>query len=200
MRLMQTYLSAATLVVFLAGPTWGDTPSPTPEPSAMWECPQADGSAIYTNKEGDGCRAMMLKPLSVVPSLENMATMPRIMTAAAPHYQVPPYQDRTNQYKAPPYDRTDREWDASVPDWARDWYANNTSSGSGRAEVCGMYKEWLTLVQKTRGGFWFGSDSSYGGDLSGRNQRGPSYSFYDNARWMALSRMFGTGFVPVGCP
>ena len=189
MRLMQTFLSAAALVVFLAGPTWGDTPSPTPEPSAMWECPQADGSAIYTNKEGDGCRAMMLKPLSVVPSLENMSTMPRIMTAAAPHYQVPPYQDHTPGIKGQ-YD----------PGWARDWHANNASSGSGRAEVCGMYKEWLTLVQKTRGGFWFGSDSSYGGDLSGRNQRGPSYSFYDNARWMALSRMFGTGFVPVGCP
>jgi hypothetical protein len=66
-------------------------------------------------------------------------------------------------------------------------------------EVCSLYSEWLTLVQKTRGGFFYGSDPSYGSDLSGRNQRGPSYSFYDNARYLALARMFGTGFVPVGC-
>jgi len=55
------------------------------------------------------------------------------------------------------------------------------------------------LAQKTRGGLFYGSDPSYGGDVSGRNQRGPSFSFYDNARYVTLSRMFGTGFVPVGC-
>jgi hypothetical protein len=188
MRLMQTILSAAALALFLAGPTWADTPSPAPEPSATWECPQADGSSIYTNKERAGCRAMLLRPLSVVPSLENMPTIPRAMTAAAPHYEMPPYQDRSPGMGG-----------RNVPDWARDWYANNTSSGSVQAEVCGLYMEWLQLVQKTRGGFFYGSDPSYGGDLTGRNQRGPSYSFYDNARYIALSRMFGTGFVPVGC-
>lgn len=189
MGLMQILLSAGAIVVFLAGPTRGDTPPSTPEPSDTWECPQADGSSIYTNKEKAGCQAMMLKSLSVVPSLDDMPTIPRPMTAAAPHYDVSPYQDR-------PWGVGGR----NIPDWARDWYANNTASGSVQAEVCGLYLEWLTLVQKTRGGFWFGSDPSYGGDLTGRNQRGPSYSFYDNARWMALSRMFGTGFVPVGCP
>ena len=186
MRLMHRLLLAATLVVFTSVPTFADMPPPAAEPSGMWDCPQADGSSIYTNKEKSGCRAMMLKPLSIVPSLENMPTIPR--AAAAPQYDVPPYQDRGQG-------TTNR----NVPDWARDWYANNTSSGSVQAEVCGMYMEYLQLAQKTRGGFWFGSDPSYGGDLSGRNQRGPSYSFYDNARWMALSRMFGTGFVPVGC-
>jgi len=108
---------------------------------------------------------------------------------AAPAYEIPPYQQTPVQGTG----------NRNVPDWARDWYANNTASGSVHAEVCNMYMEYLQLAQKTRGGFWFGSDPSYGGDLSGRNQRGPSYSFYDNARWMALSRMFGTGFVPVGC-
>lgn len=86
-----------------------------------------------------------------------------------------------------------------VPDWARDWYASNTSSGSVQAEVCSLYMEWMQLVQKTRGGMFFGSDPSYGGDVTGRTQRMPSYSFYDNSRYIALSRMFGTGFVPVGC-
>ena len=187
MRLMHRLLLAATLVVFTSVPTFADTPPPAAEPSETWECLQADGSSIYTNKEKSGCRAMMLKPLSLVPSLENMPTIPHAV--AAPHYDMPPYQDRgpgtTNR---------------NVPDWAKDWYANNTSSGSVQAEVCGMYMEWLQLVQKTRGGFYFGSDPSYGGDPSGRNQRGASYSFYDNARYIALSRIFGTGFVPVGCP
>lgn len=189
MRLLQTLLSAAAIVVFISVPTWADTPPPVPEPSSMWECPQADGSLIYTNKERAGCRAMMLKPLSVVPSLENMPTIPRTMTAAAPHYEMPSYQDQTPGMGS-----------RNVPDWAQNWRANNTSSGSGQAEVCGMYMEWLQLVQKTRGGFFYGSDPSYGGDVTGRNQRGPSYSFYDNARYIALSRIFGTGFVPVGCP
>ncbi|TKS60327.1 MAG: hypothetical protein EWM72_01469 [Nitrospira sp.] len=186
MGLMHTFLSAAALILFLAGPSWADTPSTAPEPSATWECPQADGSSIYTNKERAGCRAMMLKPLSVVPSLENMPTIPHTV-AAPPHYQMPAYPDRS---------ATDRQ---SVPDWARDWRASIAQGGSVQEEVCSLYSDWLHLVQKTRGGFFYGSDPSYGGDLSGRNQRGPSYSFYDNARYLALSRMFGTGFVPVGC-
>lgn len=189
MGLIRTLLSAATLVVFLPGSASSDTPPAAPDPAAMYECLQADGSSVYTNKERAGCRVMTLKPLSVVPSLENMPTIPRTMAAAAPHYEVPLYQDRTlgtgNQ---------------NVPDWARDWRANNTASGSVQTEVCGMYMEWLQLVQKTRGGFFYGSDPSYGGDVTGRTQRGPSYSYYDNARYIALSRIFGTGFVPVGCP
>ena len=84
----------------------------------------------------------------------------------------------------------------SVPDWAKDWYASTTGS---RGDICGMYWEWVRLTEKTRGGFFFGSDPSYGGDPTGRNQRGASYSFYDNARYLALSRIFGAGFIPVGC-
>jgi hypothetical protein len=87
----------------------------------------------------------------------------------------------------------------TVPDWARDWHASIASSGSVQAQICSMYGEWLNVNEKTRGGFFFGTDPSYGGDLSGQNQRGASYSFYDNTRYVTLKRMFGQGFVPIGC-
>jgi hypothetical protein len=176
---------AAMLAVFPVAPAFSDTQSGS---DMTWKCPQADGSLIYTNKEKTGCQAMALKPLSIVPDLENMPTAPRTSTTGEPRYEVPSYQERTSGVGG-----------RQVPDWARDWYASNTSSGSVQAEVCTLYTEWMQLVQKTRGGFFYGTDPSYGGDITGRNQRGPSYSFYDNARYIALSRLFGTGFVPVGC-
>lgn len=189
MRLMRMCFlsSAATLAVVSSSPAFADTPPPVAEPTTTWECPQADGSSVYTNKEKSGCRAMTLKPLSIVPNLDTMPTIPHTV-AAAPHYQVPSYSDRAPM--------TDRQ---TVPDWAREWRAGSAPSGTAQEEVCSLYSEWIHLVQKTRGGFFYGSDPSYGGDVSGRNQRGPSYSFYDNARYIALSRIFGTGFVPVGC-
>lgn len=156
----------------------------------MWSCPLPDGTVLYTNKDSKnqaGCTSMELKPLSVVPSLESMPTY-RAPVAAAPQYDVPPVDRAVGPSGSP-----------ATPDWAKDWHASVASSGTVHAEVCSMYSEWLHLNQKTRGGMFFGSDPSYGGDLSGQNQRGPSYSFYDNTRWLALSRMFGTGFVPVGC-
>lgn len=189
MRLMRTVFSASTLVALLAVSASADTPPPAPEPADMWECLEADGDTIYTNKERAGCRAMLLRPLSVVPSLENMPTIPRTTAVAAPHYEIPRYQDRSTGMGG-----------GNVPDWARDWHASVAPGGSVQEEVCSLYSEWLHLVQKTRGGIFYGSDPSYGGDLSGRNQRGASYSFYDNARYIALSRIFGTGFVPIGCP
>ncbi len=176
---------AAMLAVFPAAPVFSDTHTGS---DVTWKCSQADGSVIYTNKEKAGCQVMALKPLSVVPDLENMPTAPRTTTPSEPRYEVPSYQERISGTGG-----------RQVPDWARDWYASNTSSGSGQAEVCSLYMEWMQLVQKTRGGFFYGTDPSYGGDITGRNQRGPSHSFYDNARYIALSRLFGTGFVPVGC-
>jgi hypothetical protein len=185
MRLIRTSLLSTAVLVVTVGAASGDV---TPGSVTTWDCPQADGSSLYTNKERAGCQAMELKPLSVVPDLENMPTAPRTLTPSASHYEVSPYQDRATGMGGRP-----------VPDWARDWYASNTASGSVQTEVCTLYMEWMQLVQKTRGGFFFGSDPSYGGDITGRTQRGPSYSFYDNARYIALSRLFGTGFVPVGC-
>lgn len=185
MRLAQKYMVlAAALTVFPVTMAWADV---LPDPETTWECSHADGSVVYTNKEHTGCRAMTLKPLSVVPNLENMPTIPRSTTAGALQYAVPHQESGPGAVNR------------SVPDWARDWYANNTASGSVQTEVCSLYMEWMQLVQKTRGGLFFGSDPSYGGDLTGRNQRGASHSFYDNARYIALSRLFGTGFVPVGC-
>jgi len=161
------------------------------DPFLMRECPQADGSALYTNKDVPGCKLMTLKELSTVPSLDNMPTY-RPTVAAAPHYDIPSYTDRGQANTA--------GGGQTVPDWAKDWHASIASSGSVQAEVCSKYGEWMHLNEKTRGGFFHGTDPSYGGDLSGRNQRGASYSFYDNARYVALSRIFGRGFIPIGCP
>jgi len=185
------FMVAATALIMCSTPAFSDTAETENfDPARMWECTQADGSSIYTNKERAGCTLMTLKPLSIVPSLDNMPTY-RPVVATAPHYGVPGYSEGN---------QTGISGDGQhVPDWAKDWQASVASSGSVQAEVCSMYGEWLNLVQKTRGGIYYGSDPSYGGDLSQQNQRGPSYSFYDNTRYIALSRIFGTGFVPIGC-
>lgn len=189
MRLIRMVFSASILAALFSGSASADTPPPAPEPAGVWECLTADGDTIYTNKERAGCRVMMLRPLSVVPSLENMPIVPRLAPVAAPHYEVPAYQDRPSGMGG-----------RNVPEWARDWHASVAPGGSVQEEVCSLYSEWLHLVQKTRGGVFYGADPSYGGDLSGRNQRGASYSFYDNARYVALSNIFGRGFIPIGCP
>lgn len=182
MGLSQMRLVITLVALTTASPAYSDTPPPT-EPSHTWECPQADGTSVYTNKEKPGCRAMTLKPLSVVPSLDNMPLIPRSIGN-------PPHRNPNAQEYGP------TSGTQQVPDWAKDWQASATGS---RGDICGMYWEWVRLNEKTRGGFFFGSDPSYGGDLSGQNQRGASYSFYDNARYIALNRMFGTGFIPFGC-
>ena len=181
---------AATILTLSSTSAFSDTTIKF-DPFLMRECPQADGSALYTNKDLPGCKLMTLKELSVVPSLDNMPTY-HPTVATAPHYDIPPYSDRSQAGMT--------GGGQTVPDWAKDWHASIASSGSIQAEVCSMYGEWLHLNQKTRGGFFYGTDPSYGGDLSGRNQRGPSYSFYDNARYVTLSSIFGRGFVPIGCP
>ncbi|HLZ33154.1 MAG TPA: hypothetical protein VKP13_04000 [Nitrospira sp.] len=182
---------AATALAMSSTPAFADTAATEDfDPSQVWDCPQADGTSIYTNKERPGCTLMTLKPLSIVPSLDDMPTY-RPAAAATPHYEVPAYSDRTQTGMT--------GGGQNLPDWAKHWYASVAVSGSVQSQVCSMYGEWLNLNEKTRGGFFFGSDLSYGGDLSGRNQRGASYSFYDNARYVTLSRIFGQGFVPIGC-
>jgi hypothetical protein len=190
MRLYSTLIITATALSMTSALALGATPETESfDPMKMWSCPQPDGTTLYTNKDKAGCTLMTLKPLSVVPSLDNMPTY-RPANAMPQAYDVPPAVDRG------PTGQTSR---GPVPDWGKDWHASIASNGSVQAEVCSMYGEWLHLNQKTRGGFFYGSDPSYGGDLSARNQRGPSYSFYDNARYVTLSRMFGQGFVPIGC-
>lgn len=189
MRPTHRLLLIVTALLVSAAPSFADT-TVNFDPAKMWECPQADGTALYTNKELTGCKLMTLKQLSVVPSLDNMPTYVSPFSPTVQRYDGLPGIDR---YPAPAGGGN------QVPDWARDWQASVASTGSVYAEVCSMYGEWLNLNQKTRGGFFFGSDPSYGGDLSQRNQRGPSYSFYDNTRYRALAAIFGAGFVPVGC-
>jgi hypothetical protein len=188
---IMSIMVAATALTMSATPAFSDTSSPADfDPTQMWECPQADGSAMYTNKERPDCKLMTLKPLSIVPSLDDMPTY-RPAAATAPRYGVHPDADRNaaGMSSSGPI----------VPAWADNWYASIATSGSVQAKVCAMYGEWLNLNEKTRGGFFFGTDPSYGGDLSGANQEGASFSFYDNARYLALSRIFGQGFVPIGC-
>ena len=185
------FMVASTALIMCSTPAFSDAMETAHfDPDRMWECSQADGSSIYTNKEQAGCKLMTLKPLSIVPSLDNMPTS-RPAIATAPHYDIPGYTERNHSGMTGDGQH--------VPGWAQDWQASVASSGSVQTEVCSMYGEWLNLVQKTRGGIYYGSDPSYGGDLSQQNQRGASYSFYDNARYIALSRIFGTGFVPIGC-
>ena len=181
---------AATILTLSSAPAYSDTTIES-DPYLMRECPQVNGGILYTNKDVPGCKLMRLKELSVVPSLDDMPTY-RPPVAAAPRYDIPPHQDR-NQAGMTSDSQT-------IPDWARDWHASIASSGSVQAEVCSLYGEWIHINQKTRGGTFFGADPSYGGDLSGKNQYGASYSFYDNARYVALSRIFRPGFIPIGCP
>jgi hypothetical protein len=185
-------LAAAVALVLAAPPAIADTNETVKfDPARMWECPQADGSSIYTNKERSGCKLLVLKGLSVVPSLDQMPTY------RSPHAATPSSDMQYSMDRAPVGMPTRGQ---IVPGWAQDWYSSVAwTGGSVQAEVCLLYGEWVNLVAKTRGGFFYGTDPSYGGDLTGRNQRGASYSFYDNTRYHALSRLFGTGFVPVGC-
>ncbi|MDN5942192.1 MAG: hypothetical protein L0H94_09950 [Nitrospira sp.] len=184
------FVIAATSLVLFSTPVLADTPIAF-DPFLMRECPQADGSFLYTNKDLPDCKLMTLKELSVVPSLDDMPTY-RPTVATAPHYDIPPHPDRTQTGMT--------DGGQTIPDWAKDWHASIASSGSVLAQTCSMYGEWLNLNEKTRGGFFYGSDPSYGGDPSGRNQRGASYSFENNARYKALAGIFGRGFVPIGCP
>lgn len=186
MKLSTLLLSAGMLAVM---PTALGVAETIDQSDAMWECPQADGTSVYTNKEGVGCHVMTLKPLSAVPDGVTRPTIPLTTTATPP-----------DRKKGPAQGHAPRTGDRHVPDWARDWHASIEPSGSVQDEVCSLYSEWMHLVQKTRGGMFFSSDPSYGGELSARNQRGPSYSFYDNTRYVTLSKLFGRGFIPIGCP
>lgn len=181
-RTSVSFFSAVMMLTVSIAPAHAETSE------TIWGCPQVDGSTVYTNKEHAGCEAMTLKPLSIVPDLAPMPTIPRATPDTVRPHDRTPSQHRPSQ-------RPER----SVPDWAKDWYAGLAPSGSVQEEVCSLYSEWMHLVLKTRGGFFFGSDPSYGGDITGLNQRGPSYSYYDNIRYLALSKLFGRGFVPVGC-
>ncbi|MCP9456110.1 MAG: hypothetical protein NNA18_08410 [Nitrospira sp.] len=189
MKIIPVALLTCGLGATVAFPVSAQMESPSPEPADMWECPMEDGTSLYTNKERPGCREVLLKPLSVVPSLEHLSTAPPSSARGEAQDDRPLYQDRFSG-----------RGEQAVPDWAREWHASVAPSELMKNEVCSLYSEWLHLAQKTRGGVFFGADPSYGGDRSAGNQRGPSHSFYDNARWVTLLRLFGTGFVPVGCP
>lgn len=165
------------------GSSLGDTEAgPT-----TWKCPEADGSFMYTNKERVGCEAMDLKPLSVVPDLVNMPTIPRTQSMRIHNLTCLPL--------------------AIVSQWGRDGKFRN-------GHVTGMRAIHLPAQSRRKSApcIWNGCTlcrrPGVGCSLvpihpMGRyyweESAGASHSFYDNARYIALSRLFGTGFVPVGC-
>lgn len=157
------------------------------DPLGMWECPQEGQPPLYTNRERSGCRKMELKPLSTVPSLPESPSRLQRTHPSGPSFDHPNHMET-----APP------AHSRNVPDWGKDWYAKNSSDASVQSEVCSLYSEWLQLIQRTRGGFYFGSDPSYGADPSGRNFSSTN-GFWDNARYVTLANIFGRGFVPIGC-
>lgn len=161
-------------------------------PVEMWECPGPEGTILYTNKERPDCQPKALKALSIVPSLSDM---PLNASSGSSIYQPAP-RGKDFSYDTPIGALRNL---SQIPESGRDWYAGNTAGGSVQGEVCSMYMEWIHLNQNSRGGFFFGTDPSYGGNPTTRNWYGPSYSFYDNARYVTLSRIFGAGFIPIGC-
>ncbi|MBX3237878.1 MAG: hypothetical protein KF814_17175 [Nitrospiraceae bacterium] len=158
----------------------------------MWECSGPDGTTLYTNKERPGCQPKSLKALSIVPSPPDFPLIPLVSGHPTPQLPRPDWYSYDTPIGAL---RNMRQ----VPDWSRDWYASNAQGGPVQVEVCSMYMEWLNLNQKTRGGMFYGTDPSYGGDPSTRHSRTPGNSFADNARYQALNHIFGAGFVPIGC-
>ncbi|UVT20089.1 MAG: hypothetical protein H8K03_20310 [Nitrospira sp.] len=72
-RISGSLLSVAMVAVFSLAPAFAETAE---KPETVWACPQADGSILYTNKERDGCQALRLKPLPVVPNVKTMPTIP----------------------------------------------------------------------------------------------------------------------------
>ena len=160
-----------------------------------WTCGNARALTVQfftPTKNGLDCQPKVLQALSVVPSLPDIPFRP---SSGGSTYQPTPGMHDFS-YDTPIGALRNM---TQVPDFARDWYAGNTAGGSVQAEVCGMYMEWIHLTQNSRGGFFFGTDPSYGGNPTARNWQAPSYSFYDNARYVALSRIFGAGFIPIGC-
>jgi hypothetical protein len=162
----------------------------------VWQCPGPDGTPLFTNKERADCQAMDLRPISVAPSYADIADH-TTSTLPTTHREDSPFAIDQFSYDTPAGALRNL---TSVPDWGREWQARNQLAGTVQGEICSLYGEWLRLNVKTRGGMFFGTDSSYGADPTGSNLRGPSFSFYDNARWVTLGKIFGTGFVPIGCP
>ncbi len=189
MRPIRLFLSVIAILWTSTAPAFPSTPE-------FWECIQPDAAPLYINKEQSGCRAMELRPLSVVETPPPSAHIAILPLAPVERYDVPSQAEWYPNNPPSGYSRNDI---ANVPDWGRDWHARNTLTGSVQENICSRYGEWIRLNERTRGGFFFGSDPSYGGDPTGSNLTTPSYSFYDNARYLTLSRLFGQGFIPIGC-
>lgn len=62
MQLLSTLLLSAGMVILLqTAPSVAETLDVS---DVVWDCPQADGTSRYTNKEGAGCHVMTLNEIS----------------------------------------------------------------------------------------------------------------------------------------
>ena len=113
MNQLHNAFAVTTLLLFASASAFADAPVPPALSSGVLECPQADGTVLFTNKEKAGCRTMALKPLSVVPSLDHMPNSPPPPVTEAPASTMTP-------------DRRDR----TAPGWAKDWHAGLAQDGS----------------------------------------------------------------------
>ena len=89
-RTCVSLLSVAMLGMCFIAPAAAET---SEELETMWECPQADGITLYTNKERAGSQAMTLKPLSVFPDFSTMRTSPGTKTDTPQHPDRMPSQE-----------------------------------------------------------------------------------------------------------
>jgi hypothetical protein len=116
----------------------------------MLACPQADGSVLYTNKDVKGCKVIVGPELSVVPS-------------------YPTQNGGVHEYT--PHATSE------IP-LVRGRFV--TTESEVVVKTCALYKEWVLINERTKGGFEYN-------DVD------------DTKKRLYLTKIFGSGFSPTMC-
>jgi len=116
----------------------------------MLACPQADGSVLYTNKDVKGCQVIVGPELSVVPSY---------------HSHNGGSLEHTR---------------ALIPEVPTLKPALEIEESEVVTKTCALYYEWVTINQRTKGGFEYN-------DVDDTKER------------LFLTKIFGSGFSPGMC-
>ncbi len=85
----------------------------------------------------------------------------------------------------------------TLPDWAKDWHASVASSGPFKLKSAPCMENGSTSFRIVAGSFT--EQTLRMAETFREEISGVDYSFYDNARYITLSKHFGPGFVPIGC-
>jgi hypothetical protein len=118
----------------------------------MLACVQPDGSVLYTNKDVKGCVVLKMPELSIVPAYpETGRTLERSRTF------IPEIPTATNHTHEP-----------------------IASENEVVAKTCALYKEWILINERTKGGFEYN-------DVEDTKHR------------LYLTKIFGSGFSPSMC-